>query len=295
VTARILDGQALAQDMRAELKAEVDRMQAEHGLVPGLSVVLVGDDPASMSYVKGKRKAAAEMGVHSVESKFDADVSQQDLLAEIDRLNKDDSVHGILVQLPLPGGLDEEAALNAINPDKDADGLHPMNLGRLIRGQEGFLPCTPHGVQQILMRSGIDVAGKHVVVVGRSTLVGRPLANILTKKGPGANATVTLCHTGTEDLAYHTLQADILVAATGVRNTITADMVKPGVVVVDVGVQRIDDASRKRGWRLVGDVDFEGVKEVASAITKVPGGVGPWTIAMLLYNTIQAAKRAHGI
>jgi methylenetetrahydrofolate dehydrogenase (NADP+)/methenyltetrahydrofolate cyclohydrolase len=295
VTARILDGQALAQDMRAELKAEVDRMQAEHGLVPGLSVVLVGDDPASMSYVKGKRKAAAEMGVHSVESKFDADVSQQDLLAEIDRLNKDDSVHGILVQLPLPGGLDEEAALNAINPEKDADGLHPMNLGRLIRGQEGFLPCTPHGVQQILMRSGIDVAGKHVVVVGRSTLVGRPLANILTKKGPGANATVTLCHTGTEDLAYHTLQADILVAATGVRNTITADMVKPGVVVVDVGVQRIDDASRKRGWRLVGDVDFEGVKEVASAITKVPGGVGPWTITMLLYNTIQAAKRAHGI
>lgn len=295
MTARILDGQALAQDMRAELKAEVDRMQAEHGLVPGLSVVLVGDDPASMSYVKGKRKAAAEMGVHSVESKFDADVSQQDLLAEIDRLNKDDSVHGILVQLPLPGGLDEEAALNAINPEKDADGLHPMNLGRLIRGQEGFLPCTPHGVQQILMRSGIDVAGKHVVVVGRSTLVGRPLANILTKKGPGANATVTLCHTGTEDLAYHTLQADILVAATGVRNTITADMVKPGVVVVDVGVQRIDDASRKRGWRLVGDVDFEGVKEVASAITKVPGGVGPWTITMLLYNTIQAAKRAHGI
>jgi methylenetetrahydrofolate dehydrogenase (NADP+)/methenyltetrahydrofolate cyclohydrolase len=295
VTARILDGQALAQDMRAELKAEVYRMQAEHGLVPGLSVVLVGDDPASMSYVKGKRKAAAEMGVHSVESKFDADVSQQDLLAEIDRLNKDDSVHGILVQLPLPGGLDEEAALNAINPEKDADGLHPMNLGRLIRGQEGFLPCTPHGVQQILMRSGIDVAGKHVVVVGRSTLVGRPLANILTKKGPGANATVTLCHTGTEDLAYHTLQADILVAATGVRNTITADMVKPGVVVVDVGVQRIDDASRKRGWRLVGDVDFEGVKEVASAITKVPGGVGPWTITMLLYNTIQAAKRAHGI
>ena len=295
MTARILDGQALAQDMRAELKAEVDRMQAEHGLVPGLSVVLVGDDPASMSYVKGKRKAAAEMGVHSVESKFDADVSQQDLLAEIDRLNKDDSVHGILVQLPLPGGLDEEAALNAINPEKDADGLHPMNLGRLIRGQEGFLPCTPHGVQQILMRSGIDVAGKHVVVVGRSTLVGRPLANILTKKGPGANATVTLCHTGTEDLAYHTLQADILVAATGVRNTITADMVKPGVVVVDVGVQRIDDASRKRGWRLLGDVDFEGVKEVASAITKVPGGVGPWTITMLLYNTIQAAKRAHGI
>ena len=199
------------------------------------------------------------------------------------------------MQLPLPEGLDEEAALNAIDPNKDADGLHPMNLGRLIRGQEGFLPCTPHGVQQILVRSEVDVAGKHVVVIGRSTLVGRPLANILTQKGPGANATVTLCHTGTADLAYHTLQADVLVVVTGVRNTVTADMVKPGAVVVDVGVTRIDDASRKRGWRLVGDVDFDGVKEVASAITKVPGGVGPWTITMLLFNTIKAAKRIHGV
>jgi|TARA_B100000809_G_scaffold251049_1_gene284157 methylenetetrahydrofolate dehydrogenase (NADP+)/methenyltetrahydrofolate cyclohydrolase len=295
MTARILDGQALAQDMRADLKSQVAQLQADHGVTPGLAVVLVGDDPPSMSYVKGKRKAAAELGVHSVESKFDADLSQADLIVEIERLNADPSVHGILVQLPLPEGLDEEAALNAIDPNKDADGLHPMNLGRLIRGQEGFLPCTPHGVQQILVRSEVDVAGKHVVVIGRSTLVGRPLANILTQKGPGANATVTLCHTGTADLAYHTLQADVLVVVTGVRNTVTADMVKPGAVVVDVGVTRIDDASRKRGWRLVGDVDFDGVKEVASAITKVPGGVGPWTITMLLFNTIKAAKRIHGV
>jgi methylenetetrahydrofolate dehydrogenase (NADP+)/methenyltetrahydrofolate cyclohydrolase len=295
MTARILDGQALAQDMRADLKSQVAQLQADHGVTPGLAVVLVGDDPPSVSYVKGKRKAAAELGVHSVESKFDADLSQADLIVEIERLNADPSVHGILVQLPLPEGLDEEAALNAIDPNKDADGLHPMNLGRLIRGQEGFLPCTPHGVQQILVRSEVDVAGKHVVVIGRSTLVGRPLANILTQKGPGANATVTLCHTGTADLAYHTLQADVLVVVTGVRNTVTADMVKPGAVVVDVGVTRIDDASRKRGWRLVGDVDFDGVKEVASAITKVPGGVGPWTITMLLFNTIKAAKRIHGV
>ncbi|HJP30223.1 MAG: bifunctional methylenetetrahydrofolate dehydrogenase/methenyltetrahydrofolate cyclohydrolase FolD [Candidatus Latescibacteria bacterium] len=295
MSARILDGQALAKDFRKELKTEVAGLEADHGVVPGLAVVLVGDDPASMSYVKGKRKAAAEVGVYSVESKFDADLPQTDLIAEIERLNADDSVHGILVQLPLPDGLDEEATLNAIDPDKDADGLHPVNLGRLIRGQEGFLPCTPHGVQQILARSGVDVAGKHVVVVGRSTLVGRPLANILTQKGPGANATVTICHTGTKDLAYHTRQADVLVVVTGFRNTVTADMVKPGVVVIDVGVTRIDDASRKRGWRLVGDVDFDGVKEVASAITPVPGGVGPWTITMLLYNTIRGAKRAHGI
>jgi len=295
MTARILDGQTLAQDLRAELKTEVARLQADYDIVPGLAVVLVGDDPASVSYVTGKRKAASEVGVHSVESRFDADLPQGDLIAEIERLNKDDSVHGILVQLPLPKGLDEEETLNAIDPDKDADGLHPVNLGRLIRGQEGFLPCTPHGVQQILIRSGVEVAGKHVVIIGRSTLVGRPLANILTQKSPGANATVTVCHTGTTDLACHTRQADILVVATGVRNTVTADMVKPGVVVIDVGVTRIDDTSRKRGWRLVGDVDFDGVKEVASAITKVPGGVGPWTITMLLYNTIQAARRAHDI
>lgn len=295
MTARILDGTALAKDMRADLTTEVTALSKDHNVVPCLAVVLVGDNPASVSYIKGKREACADVGLQSVESNFSADLPQADLIAEIERLNADDSVHGILVQLPLPDHMDEEAVIAAIDPDKDADGLHPVNLGRLIRGQDGFLPCTPHGVQQILMRSGVDVAGKHVVVVGRSTLVGRPLANILSQKGQGANATVTMCHTGTTDLAEHTRKADVLVAVTGFRNTITADMVKPGAVVIDVGVQRIDAPERKRGWRLVGDVDFDGVKEVASAITPVPGGVGPWTITMLLYNTIMAAKRANGI
>ena len=295
MSARILDGNELAKQARVELKQEVDDLKAAHGITPGLAVVLVGDDPASMSYVKGKRKAAAEVGIHSQESKFDADMSQADLIAEIERLNADPAVNGILVQLPLPGDLDEEAVLNAVDPDKDADGLHPVNMGRLMRGQEGFLPCTPAGVQQILIRSGIEVAGKHVGSGGRSSLVGRPLANMLTMKADGANATVTICHTGTKDLGYHTRQADILVAVTGFRNTVTADMVKEGAVVIDVGVTRIEDASRKRGWRLVGDVDFDGVKEVASAITPVPGGVGPWTITMLLFNTVLAAKRANDI
>jgi methylenetetrahydrofolate dehydrogenase (NADP+)/methenyltetrahydrofolate cyclohydrolase len=293
MTAKILDGNELAKTARAELQAEVAELQSKHGVVPGLAVVIVGDDPASMSYVRGKRKAAAEVGIHSQEAKFDADLPQVELIAEIERLNADSAVHGILVQLPLPGDLDEEAVLNAVDPDKDADGLHPVNLGRLMRGQEGFLPCTPHGVQQILQRSGIDVAGKHVVIVGRSSLVGKPLANMLTMKAAGANATVTLCHTGTTDLAYHTRQADVLVVVTGFRNTVTADMVKEGVVVIDVGVNQVEDASRKRGYRLVGDVDFDAVKEVASAITPVPGGVGPWTITMLLYNTVQAAKRSN--
>ncbi len=295
MTAKILDGNELARTARGELQQEVAELKSQHDVVPGLAVVIVGDDPASMSYVQGKRKAAAEVGIHSQESKFDAELSQKDLIAEIERLNADPAVHGILVQLPLPGGLDEEAVINAVDPDKDADGLHPVNLGRLMRGQDGFLPCTPHGVQQILQRSGIDVAGKHVVIVGRSSLVGRPLANMLTMKTAGANATVTLCHTGTTDLAYHTRQADILVVVTGFRNTVTADMVKQGVVVIDVGVNQVEDASRKRGYRLVGDVDFDGVKEVASAITPVPGGVGPWTITMLLHNTVQAAKRANQI
>lgn len=295
MTARILDGTALAEAKRAELKAEVRSLQDEHGVVPGLAVVLVGDDPPSVSYVKGKRQAAAEMGVHSVESKFDADLSQAELIAEIERLNADDTIHAILVQLPLPKGLDEEAAIAAIAPEKDADGLHPVNLGRMMRGLPGPLPCTPYGVQQILLRSDIDVAGKDVVVVGRSTLVGRPLANMLSQKGPGANATVTLCHTGTTDLGAHTRRADILVVAAGSRNAVTADMVKPGATVIDVGVQRIDAPERKRGWRLVGDVDFDGVKEVAGAITPVPGGVGPWTITMLLHNTVEAAKRACGV
>ena len=295
MTARILDGKALAADMRAEMKLEVARLKQEHDLVPGLAVVLVGDDPASVSYVKGKQKACGELGVYSRELKFDADLSEEELLRVVSQLNGDDEIHGILVQLSLPEGLDEGRVLNAINPDKDVDGLQPVNLGRLMRGEEGFLPCTPHGVQKILVRSGIEVAGRHVVVVGRSTLVGRPVANILTQKSEGANATVTICHTGTRDLASFTRQADILIVAAGRPRMITAEMVKEGATVIDVGVEQVADPTRKRGYRLVGDVDFDGVREKAGAITPVPGGVGPMTITLLLFNTILAAKRAQGL
>jgi len=277
------------------MKDDVARLLAQHDLTPGLAVILVGDNPASISYVSGKGKACVEVGIYSQEEKFDADLSQSGLHEAIDRLNDDDRIHGILVQLPLPAGLDESAALNLLDPDKDVDGLHPVNLGRLMRQEPGFWPCTPHGIQMMLLRSGIEVAGKHVVVVGRSSLVGRPVANILAQKAKGANATVTMCHTGTRDLGAFTRMADILIVAAGSPGAITADMVREGAVVIDVGVQRVDDPSRKRGWRLVGDVDFDSVKEKASAITPVPGGVGPMTITMLLYNTILSAKRKHGL
>ncbi|MDA0711597.1 MAG: bifunctional methylenetetrahydrofolate dehydrogenase/methenyltetrahydrofolate cyclohydrolase FolD [bacterium] len=293
--AQILSGTLLSKTMRAEMTEEVASLKAQHHLTPGLAVVLVGDDPASLSYIKGKRKACADIGLFSVEHTLTAQQPESDLLDLIDRLNSDPAIHGILVQLPLPKGFREQNVLNAISPDKDVDGLHPINLGRLMRGEEGFLPCTPHGVQQILKRGGFEVAGKHVVVVGRSTLVGRPLANMLSQKADGANATVTLCHTGTRDLGRFTRQADILVVVTGYPNTITADMVKEGCVVIDVGVNRIDDATTKSGHRLIGDVDFDAVAKVASAITPVPGGVGPMTITMLLYNTIWSARRANGL
>lgn len=293
--ARILSGTDLSKTMRAEMAEEVSNLKADHDLTPGLAVVLVGNDPASMSYIKGKRKACADAGIHSVEHNLSADQPESDLLEVIENLNSDPAIHGILVQLPLPNGFDEQKALNAISPDKDVDGLHPVNLGRLMRGEEGFLPCTPHGVQQILKRGNFEVAGKHVVIVGRSTLVGRPLANILSQKAEAANATVTMCHTGTKDLAYFTRQADILVVVTGYPNTVTADMVKEGTVVIDIGVNRVDDPSKKAGYRLIGDVDYDAVKEKASAITPVPGGVGPMTITMLLYNTIWSAKRTNDI
>jgi methylenetetrahydrofolate dehydrogenase (NADP+)/methenyltetrahydrofolate cyclohydrolase len=220
---------------------------------------------------------------------------EADLLKLIDQLNRDPKVHGILVQLPLPKQIDEQKVLLAIDPDKDVDGFHPVNVGKMVIGEDCYLPCTPHGIQQILVRSGIPIEGKHVVVVGRSNIVGKPIANILLQKKKGANATVTICHTGTRDMAYFTKQADILVVAAGRPNTVTADMVREGVVVVDVGVNRIPDASKKSGFRLAGDVDFEGLKPRCSAITPVPGGVGPMTITMLLHNTIQSAKRHHGI
>ncbi|MEC7842786.1 MAG: bifunctional methylenetetrahydrofolate dehydrogenase/methenyltetrahydrofolate cyclohydrolase FolD [Candidatus Latescibacterota bacterium] len=295
MTARILDGKELAADMRAEMKLEVARLKQEHDLVPCLAVVLVGDNPASVSYVKGKQKACKEVGLDSRELKFDADLSEAELLRVVVELNGDDEIDGILVQLSLPEGIDEDRILNAIDPDKDVDGLHPVNLGRLMRGEEGFLPCTPRGVQEILVRSGIEVEGRHVVVVGRSTLVGRPVANILTQKSAGANATVTICHTGTRDLVSFTRQADILIVAAGRPCMITAEMVKEGATVIDVGVEQVADPSRKRGYRLVGDVDFDGVREKAGAITPVPGGVGPMTITLLLSNTILAAKRARAL
>ena len=295
MTARILDGKELAADMRAEMKLEVARLKQEHDLVPCLAVVLVGDNPASVSYVKGKQKACKEVGLDSRELKFDADLSEAELLQVVVELNGDDEIDGILVQLSLPEGIDEDRILNAIDPDKDVDGLHPVNLGRLMRGEEGFQPCTPRGVQEILVRSGIEVEGRHVVVVGRSTLVGRPVANILTQKSAGANATVTICHTGTRDLVSFTRQADILIVAAGSPRMITAEMVKEGATVIDVGVEQVADPSRKRGYRLVGDVDFDGVREKAGAITPVPGGVGPMTITLLLSNTILAAKRARAL
>ena len=293
--AKILSGKKVAAEMRAEMKDEIARLKAEHNVVPGLAVVLVGDNPASISYVTGKQKACDEVGIYSREYKFEEDYPESDLLNLIDQLNNDPEIHGILVQLPLPKHINEERVLNAIDPDKDVDGFHPVNVGRLMIGAPGFLPCTPHGIQQLLLRSGIEIEGKHVVVVGRSNIVGKPVAMILVQKKKGANATVTICHTGTKDMGAFTRQADILIVAAGRPNTVTADMVSEGAVVVDVGVNRIKDPTRKRGFRLVGDVDFDGVKEKASAISPVPGGVGPMTITMLLYNTIASAKRAHGI
>ncbi len=289
-----LDGREISAEIRAEMKADIERLQEKHDLVPGLAVVLVGDNPASLSYVRSKGKACEELGLHSVQVDLPADSSTEDVLAAVEKLNQDEAVHGILVQLPLPGQ-DEQQVVNAIDPDKDVDGLHPVNLGRLVRQEEGFWPCTPHGVLQILSRSGIDVKGKHAVVVGRSTLVGRPVANLLGHKADGANATVTLCHTGTHDLGYFTRQADILIVAAGFPQGIKADMVKEGAVVIDVGINQIDDPSRERGWRLVGDVDYKEVRKKASAITPVPNGVGPMTIALLLYNTVWSAKRKHGL
>jgi methylenetetrahydrofolate dehydrogenase (NADP+)/methenyltetrahydrofolate cyclohydrolase len=295
MSAQIIDGKQIAADMRAEMKVELDGLKAAHGLVPGLAVVLVGENPASQVYVRMKKKACDELGVLSIEHNLSADTSEQDLLDLVDQLNNDDRVHGILVQLPLPDHVDENKVLIAIRPDKDVDGFHPVNVGKMLIGEPGFLPCTPHGVQVLLNRSGVDPSGKHVVVVGRSNIVGKPVAAILMQKKDGANATVTVCHSRTKNLAEVTRQGDILVAAIGRPNMVTADMVKPGAAVIDVGVNRVEDSSKKSGYRLVGDVDFDAVKEVAGSITPVPGGVGPMTITMLMANTIESAKQFAGI
>jgi len=295
MSAKIIDGNAIAEQMRAEIKAQAQELKAKHGVVPGLAVVLVGEDPASQVYVRMKGKACVEAEFFSDERKLPADTSEADLLKLVAKLNADPKIHGILVQLPLPKHIDESKVLLAVDPAKDVDGFHPVNVGKMMVGQPTFLPCTPHGVVQMLVRSGIKIPGKHVVIVGRSNIVGRPLMNMLSQKNDHANATVTCVHTRTKDMANFTRQADILIAAAGQPKMITADMVKPGVVVIDVGVNRVDDPTAKRGFRLVGDVDFEAVKEKASAISPVPGGVGPMTITMLLYNTIAATKAKLGI
>jgi methylenetetrahydrofolate dehydrogenase (NADP+)/methenyltetrahydrofolate cyclohydrolase len=294
MTAQIIDGKQVAADMRAELQKEVAKLK-EQGIVPGLGVILVGEDPASQSYVRAKERACEELGIYSDDNRLSVETSQEELLQKVKKMNADPKINGILVQLPLPKGLNESEVLLAIDPDKDVDGFHPMNVGKMMVGEKAFLPCTPHGVIQLLLRSGVTIEGANTVIVGRSNIVGKPLTNMLIQKNAKGNATVTVCHTRTKDLAHHTKQADIVIAAAGRPNTITADMVKDGVVVIDVGVNRVEDATKKKGYRLVGDVDFEAVKEKASLITPVPGGVGPMTITMLLYNTVESAKRAAGL
>ncbi len=291
MTAQIIDGNKISQEVKQDVAKEVQALKAK-GITPHLVVVLVGENPASISYVRNKEKGCEEVGMQSETLRLPATVSEAEVLKTVQKLNDDPKVHGILVQLPLPKQVDENKVLLAITPRKDVDAFHPVNVGKLLIGEPDFMPCTPAGIQQLLVRSGNDPDGKHVVVCGRSNIVGKPVAAILVQKAKGANATVTICHTGTKDMAAFTRQADILVVASGRPNTVTADMVKPGVVIIDVGVNRIEDATKKSGFRLVGDVDFDGVKEKAAAITPVPGGVGPMTIAMLLANTAKAAKLA---
>ncbi len=294
MTAQLIKGAEIAAQIREELKKEIAELKAKHNVVPGLVTVLVGADPASQVYVGGKEKTSKELGIYSERYDLPEKTTQKELIALIEKLNKDPKINGILVQLPLPRHLNEEEVLYAIDPKKDVDGFHPVNVGKLMIGEPDYLPCTPAGIQQLLIRSGTKIDGAEVVVVGRSNIVGKPIANILLQKKPGANATVTICHTGTRDLAFHTKRADILIVAAGRPKAITGDMVKEGVVVIDVGVNEVGKtADGKR--ILVGDVDFDTVKEKAKAITPVPGGVGPMTITMLMMNTVRAAKLAAGI
>ena len=294
MSAEIIDGRQMAADVRAEIAQAVSALTAETGVTPGLAAVLVGDDPASAIYVRNKRRACDEAGMFSDTFELPDATSQNDLIALVHRLNDDARFHGVLVQLPLPSHIDERAVIAELDAAKDVDGIHPLSAGRLLEGRPRFIPATPQGVQMMLVRSGNDPSGKHVVIMGRSNIVGKPLAALLMQKVDGANATVTVCHTGTPDIGEHARGADILVAAMGRPRAVTADMVQEGAVVIDVGTNRIDDPSTKSGTRLVGDVDFEPVAEKARAISPVPGGVGPMTIAMLLNNTLQAARSAAG-
>ncbi|MGD9116218.1 MAG: bifunctional methylenetetrahydrofolate dehydrogenase/methenyltetrahydrofolate cyclohydrolase FolD [Dehalococcoidia bacterium] len=294
MTAKLIKGAEVAREIREELKKEIAELKAKHNVVPGLVTVLVGADPASQVYVGAKEKTSKELGIYSERYDLPEDTKQEDLLKLVDKLNKDPKINGILVQLPLPKHLNEEEVLYAIDPKKDVDGFHPVNVGKLMIGEPDYMPCTPAGIQQLLIRSGTKIEGAEVVVVGRSNIVGKPIANILLQKAPGANATVTVCHTKTRDIPFHTRRADILVVAAGRPKYVTADMVKDGVVVIDVGVNEIGRTAEGKRI-LAGDVDFETVKEKAAAITPVPGGVGPMTITMLMMNTVRAAKVAAGL
>jgi methylenetetrahydrofolate dehydrogenase (NADP+)/methenyltetrahydrofolate cyclohydrolase len=291
MAAQIIDGNKIAAQIRGELEKEIKALKEKNNVTPGLAVVLVGENPASQQYVRNKNKACHEIGIYSEQHNLPKEVPEAELLTLIDKLNANPRIHGILVQLPLPQHIDEKKVLNRINPDKDVDGFHPVNLGRMMVGEAGFLPCTPHGVVKMLAYSGVKTAGSHVVVVGRSNIVGKPVANMLLQKAEGADATVTVCHSRTRDLPSITRQADILIAAMGKPEFVTADMVREGVVVIDVGVNRVDDPSSPKGFRWAGDVKFDEVAKKAAAISPVPGGVGPMTITMLLYNTVESAKR----
>ena len=286
---QLLDGKAISQSLRADI-ASASAAATQAGAQPGLATVLVGERPASLSYIRGKQKACVTAGIFAEDVRLPTDTTEDELLNAIDELNRRDEIHGILVQQPLPAHLDEARIVAAIDPGKDVDGFHPVNLGRLMRGEPGFVPCTPFGIVKMLATAGVDTSGANVVIVGRSLLVGKPLASLLMQKGSTGDATVTVCHSRTRELAAVTARADILVAAIGQPAFVTAEMVRDGAVVVDVGINRVDDASRKRGYRLVGDVDFDAVSEKASLITPVPGGVGPLTVTMLLYNTVQSAR-----
>ena len=292
MSAEIISGKKIAEDMRVEMKVEVEELKAKHGVTPGLAVIIIGEDPASQVYVKNKIKTCGELGINSFEYVKNADFAEADLLKLIDELNNDDKVDGILVQLPIPKHIDEEKVLYAIDPEKDVDGFHPVNVGKLMIGNAHYLPCTPHGCIECLRRAGVETSGAEVVVVGRSNIVGKPIAMMMVQKADMANATVTIVHTRTKDMVAHTKRADILIAAVGVPEMIKGDMIKPGAVVLDVGVNRIDnpDPNSDKKTKLVGDVEFESAKEVAGKITPVPGGLGPMTITMLMKNTIAAAK-----
>jgi len=294
MSAKIISGTEVAKAIREELKTEVAELKEKHDIVPGLVTILVGEDPASQSYVSAKNKTAHALGIHSEQVTLPADTSDQDLLTIVEKYNKDKKIHGILVQLPLPKHINETNVLYAIDPAKDVDGFHPVNVGKMVVGEECFLPCTPHGILELLIRSGVETSGAEVVVIGRSNIVGKPIANLMLQKRKGGNATVTLCHTRTKDMAAHCKRADIIIAAVGVPKMVTADMVKDGVVIIDVGVNRIGKTAEGKAI-LAGDVDFDAVKEKASYITPVPGGVGPMTITMLMKNTVQAARQRAGV